>query len=414
LNYPLQICLELSIAGAGGAQLNRLGHKVNKSGTSLIRTTDVGDCIAEGTLVLTKCGYKKIEALLTDDYVFTHKGRWKRVLGVFDRGIRETVSVKVDGMPPLRCTPEHMFRVKEKIGVDRNKIKWSSAHWIEAEELKFKCGDKHYALIPKIHLSQLISAIGMEKYEIFFRDPRAKGRMPKVLCLDEDVGWLFGIFLAEGCVAYKNNKPESIRFSLNKKETDYAERIKFIIKDRFGLDALIYDIKDVNAISVEVYSRGLSTFFMLFGRYAKGKIIPGFVWGAPNCFKKGLLSGVQDGDGDSNWNGMNIGLSNPILVSDLCVLAFVVYERDYFLSKTLVPSKVTGCATGHASPYRVFRQTFGNGQTHGFFEGDCLYKPIKEVKKDCVKVQTFDIAVEDDHSFVVDGGFVGSHLMSSL
>lgn len=38
-----QVCLELYIAGAGGAQINRMGHKVNKSGTSLIRMTDVGD-----------------------------------------------------------------------------------------------------------------------------------------------------------------------------------------------------------------------------------------------------------------------------------------------------------------------------------------------------------------------------------
>jgi len=38
-----QACLELTIAGAGGAQTNRIGHRVNKSGTSLLRMTDVGD-----------------------------------------------------------------------------------------------------------------------------------------------------------------------------------------------------------------------------------------------------------------------------------------------------------------------------------------------------------------------------------
>lgn len=38
-----QICLDIKIAGAGGAQVNRMGHKVNKSGASLLRMTDVGD-----------------------------------------------------------------------------------------------------------------------------------------------------------------------------------------------------------------------------------------------------------------------------------------------------------------------------------------------------------------------------------
>lgn len=38
-----QICLELNIAGGGGAQTNRFGNTVNRSGASLLRTTDVGD-----------------------------------------------------------------------------------------------------------------------------------------------------------------------------------------------------------------------------------------------------------------------------------------------------------------------------------------------------------------------------------
>lgn len=38
-----QICLELNIAGAGSAQVNRSGNVINKKGTDLLRTTDVGD-----------------------------------------------------------------------------------------------------------------------------------------------------------------------------------------------------------------------------------------------------------------------------------------------------------------------------------------------------------------------------------
>lgn len=38
-----QTCLELNVAGAGGAQTNRLGHKVNKSGADFLRMTDVGE-----------------------------------------------------------------------------------------------------------------------------------------------------------------------------------------------------------------------------------------------------------------------------------------------------------------------------------------------------------------------------------
>jgi hypothetical protein len=38
-----QSCLELNIAGAGGAQTNRTGFKINKTGSDLIRCSDVGD-----------------------------------------------------------------------------------------------------------------------------------------------------------------------------------------------------------------------------------------------------------------------------------------------------------------------------------------------------------------------------------
>lgn len=38
-----QICLELNVAGAGGAQVNRSGHKLSKAGADFLRMSDVGD-----------------------------------------------------------------------------------------------------------------------------------------------------------------------------------------------------------------------------------------------------------------------------------------------------------------------------------------------------------------------------------
>ena len=38
-----QVCMELNIVGAGGAQVNRLGHQVSKKGSDFLRVTDVGD-----------------------------------------------------------------------------------------------------------------------------------------------------------------------------------------------------------------------------------------------------------------------------------------------------------------------------------------------------------------------------------
>lgn len=38
-----QLCLALNIAGAGGAQVNRQGHKVGRAGSDFLRMTDVGD-----------------------------------------------------------------------------------------------------------------------------------------------------------------------------------------------------------------------------------------------------------------------------------------------------------------------------------------------------------------------------------
>lgn len=38
-----QLCLELNCAGAGGAQVNRLGHQTAKKGTDYLRSTDVGE-----------------------------------------------------------------------------------------------------------------------------------------------------------------------------------------------------------------------------------------------------------------------------------------------------------------------------------------------------------------------------------
>ncbi|HEY9643730.1 MAG TPA: Hint domain-containing protein, partial [Coleofasciculaceae cyanobacterium] len=94
-------------------------------------------CLARGTLVLTKKGYKPIEDVEIGDLVLTHKGRWKPVIAKQCTGINPVVHVKAQGVPNLILTPDHKLwtRVSKKNDARQSAMK-SDPQWVKSAETK--------------------------------------------------------------------------------------------------------------------------------------------------------------------------------------------------------------------------------------------------------------------------------------
>lgn len=70
-------------------------------------------CLARGSLVLTRGGYKPIQEVQVGEHVLTHKGRWRPVLAVQNTGVRPVVTVHAQGVPGLTLTPDHKLWTRD-------------------------------------------------------------------------------------------------------------------------------------------------------------------------------------------------------------------------------------------------------------------------------------------------------------
>jgi len=71
-------------------------------------------CFTPETLVMTKDGTKQIKDITLNDEVITHSGKYQKPDFIFQRDYSgELIKIKVDGIPELRCTPNHRIYVKK-------------------------------------------------------------------------------------------------------------------------------------------------------------------------------------------------------------------------------------------------------------------------------------------------------------
>jgi len=151
-----------------------------------------------------------------------------------------------------------------------------------------------------------IAAISRIKNNKSFKlNPKTK-QVPfkPIIDLNEDVLWLFGMYLAKGMVAYakKENKVTEVRWTLHTKEKNLADKLVCILKNDFGLKSTIRYRKTAKAMDVCVSNRMFARLMLsLFNTGALIKHIH------PDLFRtiKSLLplvAGWFDGDGSKDGN----------------------------------------------------------------------------------------------------------------
>lgn len=84
-------------------------------------------CFPAETLIITADGHKPIEEVNVGDLVLTHKGRWRPVLNVWDRGVRDVLRVKIQGHPGVVSTYNHRFYARSKYS---SKVRWIPALYL--------------------------------------------------------------------------------------------------------------------------------------------------------------------------------------------------------------------------------------------------------------------------------------------
>ena len=84
-------------------------------------TVQSGGCLSPGTKIFTRGGYKNIEDITENDFVYTKEGEFMKVLETHNFKDKELLQIEFDDGYKVTCTPEHKFFIDDE--------------WVEAKDL---------------------------------------------------------------------------------------------------------------------------------------------------------------------------------------------------------------------------------------------------------------------------------------
>lgn len=406
------------------------------------------ECFPAGTLILTASGLVPIERVKVGDLVLTHRNRWSAVTRVMCRKSK-TVLVKGQGHPGIETTAEHPFYVRTQSQVwdnakrDYNRRVMSDPHWKKAAELT---DDKCRWATPVSVASLPIPAVGGRGAEF-----------------NNDFWWMIGRWLGDGTLRLRHTKQET----RNPKRTRRPFRAWPADCERCGKPALQHktythlaqfycstkcrDLSaapnrrgsslqiccghaEVNELEQRLYrtvptstkaqsgeyrwsKRNLRTAAVFdcphnglvewilenFGQHAHGKTIPAWALSMPIEWRQSLLTGYVSADGSINQRGTSIQTVSKSLAVGIRLLAeSLSYRTSMHCYSQERANRIEGRRVNVRDAW-VVKWENNKSEREAFSDGRHAWSLVKSVDSGRNDVDVFNLSVDEDESYVVDG-----------
>lgn len=360
----------------------------NMSDAFVLPTLGEGFCTLPDAQIKTPNGIKKISDISIGDHVFSHKGNVRSVLKTFKREYSgEMIKIKCNGRnnQTIQLTPNHnafvlkiddlcdttrlksLNNCKYNEDIDRlyfddrdtligtTKYDKQDIKWIRAD--KIEKGD--YIFYPKINyngvqeyyyengiiklskIDSFISRFIIQDDGIYKRCKNGSGisyigqKIFDKIFINIDSGFLklMGYFVAEGCCS-----KGSVMFSFNKNEEKYHEEVILLMKKTFeGINYKKHYSKFKNSCTISFYSAvAMELFESLFGKGARNKKLPNFMFNISSELKKDFLHGLLNGDGYyKNRNKISLSTASVNLANNIFDLLFSVGIKSSIKSRII-------------------------------------------------------------------------------
>lgn len=333
--------------------------------------------------------------------VIGHDGRTHRVSDLHKRPYCGDLTVlNACGILPVRCTSEHPFLVVQPYrspngqavkpiwyknrGKGRGFLdRWFSEQprWLRADQIR--TGDCLVTPIPRLPDSDVsCSWVAAHKGRKSPPDQR-------VLPVDDDLAWLFGLYIADG----STNGINGINFVLSPKD-DLARLMRTLT--RFGILPKSRDYDKY--VRVMASSRSLAAFFSSqFGCCSSQKHIP--AWLMNQRTSKSLLEGITDGDGYRYGNHQILSSTSIALIHQVRQLLLSLGEYPHF---GLHKRSERNPGYPNASPMYDLRWT-RSGQHRTYWWNDLYCHPVQSITTEPFDGNVFNLEVQDVHSYLAGG-----------
>ena len=267
-------------------------------------------------------GYVGIGDIVVGDFVWTHKGRWRRVKQLNRRVYTgEVFEFAVNGLPlPLEVTADHPMWAKTFAGS-------REVHAVKAKAARYFKDRTDFESRPPSWLTADSIGVG----DRFFHRPVTRyagyGRIS-----DSDLAAVMGYYTAEGSLGFNGDKACTVQFTCNLDDS-LPRRLPLLMEKMYP--DITVNIRPHNsskvALSVEAYHTGFAQFLRKFvGRGCKHKMIPPEIFNATEEVKLAFLGAWLDGDGWLDKKGVHWSTSS---------IGLVLHGRD-LLASIGVPSSI--------------------------------------------------------------------------
>ena len=426
------VASEWEFADAGRGKLTMLFPVVDKifPGSFPGPTQLTGDCFPAGTLVRMSDGSEKpIESVSVGERVVSHTGAARDVEHIIKKpykGDLLTVSIKGYGRT-VTCTPDHRIFA----GGD------GESFWCPADLLT----DGTQVLLPRERHDKQPEVFDLQDSPraIRFESPGRnvgpsslqkarwlcmKHEVNRFVELDSRLGWLIGLYLAEGSCDVGANGPQRITLNLSAKETFLAEIAAGFVKEVFGVDAIVSQVPSKpSVLYVRIASAPVAN---LFKRLAPGntytkRVSPELMAALPRV-KAAVLRGWFAGDGNlshvrsskKKWQG-----HDSIRATGVSVSAELIDDMLRLANSCGAFATVCRRKARKASRAASSLVLYGENVYYAFpavSEDYCLkvgaarrggdlgmWKPVSAVSRSAFEGEVYCLQVAEDHSFVAEG-----------
>lgn len=365
------------------------------------------ECFDGDTKILTQFGYVKIKDVSIGDMVYTHKGRLRPVLHTMSHSTNNYTEIYTNKnrLGKSLVTKNHPFLTVDgwkPVGDLNTKDKLVN---LPKLEIKVKEALNLYDIINPLYFKKVLNA---DKF--FINDRKHKKQYNINIPLNEEIGYLIGLFLAEG-----SKSRLRVTYSCNaKKELDeWSVTISNLINKYFSDIEIKKRITGKNTGQISISSSIYSEFISYFvdGHNSKTKRLSKNFYRNTNVnLLKGVLNGYLTGDGCllKQYKKTATTVSKDLLYDIKCISEILGIDNiSIRQSKCGGISEIEGRVVNISPSYQI---TF-NGTKDKDYTLDKLGQTTKEpvifISEDQrPEINVYNLEVYEDHTYITEHGVV--------
>ena len=354
-------------------------------------------CFIEGTLVLTKDGYKEIQDIQVGEYVLTHTNSWQKVIKTMTNKSNDLVCINCMPSEKIYCTPNHPFYVRKMHRVHNPKTGWSerqfdNPEWVEAKDLS----NEYYVgtAINQIEEIPIWNGVNQKKeWEHNTHVNRLQSKFES-----EDFWYVIGRYIGDGWISSNG------RITICAIEEEVGQIIPFL--DRLDFHYSISDCR--TCCKIFITFKEIGAYCEQFGRGAGNKHLTADILNLPVSMLKAFLNGYMDADGTYTQNKYKASSVSRRLIYEIAQCVHKVYHRhtSIYYTQRKKTTVIEGRVVNQKDSYSLTFTLDKRPQDHAFYEDGYIWSPIKIVENENSEELVYNLEVENDNSYQIQNVIV--------